>query len=386
MSEDRQGQRSSLRYRSGLRRPRLLGILPPLGGSLSALARQGQLERLLDYYLPAYLAEFDRVRYFSYEPERLADFSSDRDLLSRVELLAPPGRIPRHAWALVLGVGYRRRLQECSVLRALQALGALPAAVGGVPVMCTYGYDYAAFSRGALVRAKRAAIGNALGFVLSRAAVTVVTTAAGEAEARAYGARRIEHIPNGVDVELFAPRDTRAVYDVVYVGQLVPRKNVRLLVDAMAGLERDLRLCIVGAGPEETALRAASAKAGVRTTFLGVCPNTVVTRVLAQSRSFVLPSAAEGHPKAVLEALAAGVPTITTDLPGVQDLVHDGAVITFRRGDRDDLRKALLRVLDDHDLSRRLATIGRRVVVERFNLRSLLERETAMLIEIARGD
>jgi glycosyltransferase involved in cell wall biosynthesis len=374
-------------------RPAVLALLPALGGSLGGLARHGQLDRLLEYYFPAYLEHFDRLRYFSYEPERLEAFTGDPELRRRIDVVAPTRRAQRHVRAVLLARGVSGRLLRDSALaRAFQAPGALPGAIAGARYVCTYGYSYARFTRapvpGALTRItvapKRAAIRASLRFVLTRAVSTIVTSSDGAREARALGARRIEWIPNGVDVQAFAPRDEEAEYDATYVGQLVPRKDVQALVAAVALARSRVRLCLVGAGPELDRLRASCIAEKVDATFLGPLPNREVARILGRSRCFVLPSRDEGHPKALLEALAAGLPCIAADIPAVRELASEGLVLTFAPGDARELARILDRVLSDGPLRETLGRQGRAAAEERFDLRRLVAEEAELLARLAR--
>src|SRR5207248_1596429 len=70
--------------RGGDEAPMIVGMLPALGGGLRALAATGQARRLVEGYFRPYVAALGRVDYFSYAPERLADFTRDPVLLERV--------------------------------------------------------------------------------------------------------------------------------------------------------------------------------------------------------------------------------------------------------------------------------------------------------------
>lgn len=72
----------------------VLGLLPAIRGGLGELARTGQHARLVDGYLRRYAGAFDAVRYFSYLPESLGDFTRDAEVLARVTLLAGSGWHP----------------------------------------------------------------------------------------------------------------------------------------------------------------------------------------------------------------------------------------------------------------------------------------------------
>lgn len=369
------------------KRPSLLGVLPAPGGSLTDLARNGQLGRLLDYYFPAYLERFERVRYFSYEPERIEELTEDRALRARVEVLAPRRAGSRHLRAASLGLAGAGKLRDCGVVRVLQASGGLAPFLAGVRFVCTYGYSYPSFTTvrvarpfGPIARTlKQAALRQELRLVLRRAAWTIVTSDAGETEARELGARRIHWIPNGVDTELFAPGRVRRDIDVTFVGQLVERKDPATLVRALSRLERPPRVFFVGEGEERERLARLCIDAGIDATFPGALPHREVAAILARSRCFVLPSRIEGHPKALLEAMSTGVPSIGSDIPGIRELA-DGQVLLFPPGDSAALAGQLARFLnDDVRLAEAMSRKARQTIVRDFDLRKLLEKEVALL-------
>jgi len=376
-------------------RQRTLALLPGLGGSLTDLANHGQLDRLLSYYLPAYLEHFARVRYFSYAPESVADFTADAELLRRLEVVAPRRSVPRRLRALQLGLGPGRgALRECGLARALHAPGALPALLAGVPYACTYGYFYDALTgvsapgplRPPVRAAKAALVRAALRLLLGRAARVIVTSGAVEAEARRLGAARVWRIPNGVDVDLFAPSSGRTAgrrYDVVFVGRLSPEKDLATLVAAAARLQPRPRLCLVGDGPERAAVEAAAAAAGVPADLPGLVEQRALPEVLASARCFVLPSRTEGHPKALIEALAAGLPCIASDIGAHRELAGAGAVLTFPAGDAAALAARLQQVLADDRLARGLASAGRALACRDYDLRRLVADEARRLADLA---
>jgi glycosyltransferase involved in cell wall biosynthesis len=372
----------------------VIGVLPGLGGSLGDLARTGQVDRVLEHYLPAYLDRFARVRWFSYEPETLAAFTDDRELRARVDVVAPARRGGRRVTAVELGVGHRRRLlRDCGVVRALHAPGAVPAMLAGARYVCTYGYSYAATTQVSVPRriapaaraVKRPLLTAGLRIVLRRAAATIVTAHAVEAEARRLGARRIWLVPNGVDLDRFAPRAVAPEHDVVFVGRLDALKDAHTLVRAAGSVSPPPRLALVGEGPLRAELEDACRAAGVPAAFLGTLPNREVADVLARARCFVLPSRTEGHPKALLEAMATGLPCLGSDIPAIRELARDGAVALFPPGDARAAAALIRRVLDDPGYASDLGTRGGALVRERFDLRALLAREASALAALAEG-
>jgi D-glycero-D-manno-heptose 1,7-bisphosphate phosphatase len=149
----------------------------------------------------------------------------------------------------------------------------------------------------------------------------------------ALSAEKIALLPNGLDA-LVVPESERtglvaawpagAGLRLLTVGELSARKNPAGIVRALATLPGAWRLLVVGEGPERPLLEGEMARLGVgdRVRLLGHVADA--RRYAAVADGFVHFSASEGQPWAVLEALAQGVPTVATRLPGVEDLVVEG--------------------------------------------------------------
>jgi len=147
---------------------------------------------------------------------------------------------------------------------------------------------------------------------------------------------RIDIVPNGVDADLFRPRDRATARAdlghagderrwLLYVGRLEQAKGVLDLLAAFSLLLRrrsDVRLAIVGDGSERGSFaQAAAAELGDRVIVAGQRPLEEVPRWLAACHALVLPSWAEGTPNVVLEALACGRRVVATDVGGTPDLI-----------------------------------------------------------------
>jgi glycosyltransferase involved in cell wall biosynthesis len=135
-------------------------------------------------------------------------------------------------------------------------------------------------------------------------------------------ADRIAVIPNGVDVARIAAAPASAeLADVVYVGRLVPPKQVHLLIEAMPHLHQrrpGATLLVIGDGPERGNLERLAETLGVRASvrFVGHLRSSEdVYAHLKASRIAVLPSRREGFGTVVLEAWACGIPVVVCDEP-----------------------------------------------------------------------
>ena len=188
---------------------------------------------------------------------------------------------------------------------------------------------------------------------------------------------QITVIPFGVDLERYArppdrPRPNGPVVGIVK--HLQPKYGLEYLIRSMpAVLERfaDARFVIVGEGPQEQALKQLAGQLGLEQCidWRGVIDNVEVPAVLWDMDVFVMPSISMSETFGVVavEAQAAGVPVVFSDLPGVREAVTDGAGgLAVPPGDVSALAAAIRHLLADESLRRRLGERGRRAVCDRF--------------------
>jgi glycosyltransferase-like protein len=199
-------------------------------------------------------------------------------------------------------------------------------------------------------------------------------------------------IPNGVDAARFAaaagpasaPARTawraRLGRYVLSVGGIEPRKGSIELLEAYARLRRthpDVALVIAGGEtlfdyrPYRVRWEERAAELGVMPVVLGPVPDPDLPSLVAAAAAFAFPSAKEGFGLAAMEALAAGVPTVVSDLPVLRE-VFDGAV-TFAAA--DELAGALADALDRPDDARRAAG---RAVAARYTWGEAARRHLAL--------
>jgi glycosyltransferase involved in cell wall biosynthesis len=188
-------------------------------------------------------------------------------------------------------------------------------------------------------------------------------------------------IPNGVDLGQYAalaPADLRpdgippGRRLVTYVGRLDPQKGVAWLVttaESWLGQGSDCDLLLVGRGPQRADLEKAAAEAGIgrRVHFLGFRRD--VAEILARSDLLVLPSRWEGMPNVVLEAMAAGLPVVATDVEGVAELLgpnREHQTVTY--GDTASFAQKVTRLLGDRDLAKRLGQANRQRAEQHFSI------------------
>lgn len=161
---------------------------------------------------------------------------------------------------------------------------------------------------------------------------------------------------------------------LLFVGRMAGVKGVPVLLEAMQSLREhhpDVRLTLVGGGPELAGLEARASDLGVSdlVEFVGYKSQSEVAAYLSQSDVFVLPSFAEGLPVVLMEALASRVPVVTTRIAGVAELVEDGVSgYLVPPGDIDSLAARISALLEDPALRRRMGEAGRTRVIGEFNI------------------
>ncbi|PYP70060.1 MAG: glycosyltransferase [Gemmatimonadetes bacterium] len=199
-------------------------------------------------------------------------------------------------------------------------------------------------------------------------------------------AGRLRVIANGIDVDVYRPvtnvaaaRRTRGLPTGVTVGtagRLFPEKDYGILVRAVAGLilsHPDLHLIMIGDGPERPALEALAVQLGVadHVRFLGW--RSDVADLLPLLDVFVLSSLREGLPLAVLEAMACGVPVVTTPVGDLPEVIVEGrAGFFFPIGNPDALAAVLRRLVAAGAERHAIGRAGRQRVAERYSLREMV--------------
>jgi alpha-1,3-rhamnosyl/mannosyltransferase len=172
----------------------------------------------------------------------------------------------------------------------------------------------------------------------------------------------------------------------LFVGTIEPRKNVGLLLDAWAGLPRALRdeFDLVVAGPpgwrqRETLARLRSPAPGVR--YLGYVPEPDMPGLVAGATAFVYPSLYEGFGFPVAQAMAAGVPVVTSAVSSLPEIAGGAAELVDPRSPAD-LMRALQNVLTSPERRRRMIERGRANAL-RFSWSECARRSIAFFREAA---
>lgn len=194
-------------------------------------------------------------------------------------------------------------------------------------------------------------------------------------------AGNVRRVYNGVDLSRFHPSDfSSRPPEIVSIGRLIEKKGFGDLISACGLLrarERDFRCRIIGEGPLEETLRARIAAAGLEKNVELTGPQTQVqiAKRLAHATIFVLPCTHEADggmdnlPTVIMEAMAAGLPVISTPLGGIPEMVEpgvNGELVPER--DPETLCAAIERFLNDPQRARTFGNRGREMAREKFSI------------------
>ena len=195
-------------------------------------------------------------------------------------------------------------------------------------------------------------------------------------------ADRVLVIPNYVDTEVFRPiNGVRRERTLLFVGRIAPEKNLQALLEAVRSLP--VNLTIVGEGKVRPKLQKEFGDLRDRVVWEGNIPNSQLPKYINASSILVLPSFYEGHPKALLEAMACGAPVLGADSPGIKELIRHGNTGYLCGTDSEDIRVALNELLARPKLLKELGSNARQYVVENYSLTKIGNMELNMLQEVA---
>jgi glycosyltransferase involved in cell wall biosynthesis len=244
---------------------------------------------------------------------------------------------------------------------------------------------------------------NAMTPLLSSAAmqadrVIANSSAAQVVLAEDYSAKNAQVIPMGVSISSFdaVNRETH-LPTVLFVGRLIDVKGAEYLVRAVPTIvasEPDVRVVLAGDGPEKQRLEelAKSLKVSENIEFLGAVPSDQMPKLLKESDIFVGPAITtdkgqvEAFGVAFLEAMASELAVITTGTGGIKDIVvpDETAVIVSEKDDKA-ISKAVITLLNDAPLRKRLGKAGRERVEKYFTWQKVASQYDQVYQEIGRS-
>lgn len=205
-------------------------------------------------------------------------------------------------------------------------------------------------------------------------------------------AGKITSIPLYVDCELFQPLDCEKRYDLIFVGFLIRIKNLEAMLEAVE--RTGASIAIVGGvsvdesgnpiQPEVEARLKARFGESEHIHWLGKMPNEDLPAYINQAKALILCSFSEGLPRAMLEALACGVPVIGSKVGGIQSTIRHGETGWLCDTDADSIAHAIETVLSQPGKLKEMGANARKFALENFSLPAVARQEYELLLNVAR--
>ncbi len=177
----------------------------------------------------------------------------------------------------------------------------------------------------------------------------------------------IDIIPNGVDINKFYPikKTKKEKIRIICVSRLIERKGIDDLIRVVQLIMKDLNnfeVLIAGEGKLGKKLKKLSSELGTtsKVKFLGFIRNEDLPSLYQSSDIFVLPSKKEGMSNSMLEAMASGLPIITTDVGGIEELIKENGIV-IPQGRIDVLADALTELILNPEKRRRMGIESREI-------------------------
>jgi glycosyltransferase involved in cell wall biosynthesis len=184
--------------------------------------------------------------------------------------------------------------------------------------------------------------------------------------------------PFGIDSDLFFPREKTEKskdrpFTIGYVGRLMPAKGLLVLIEALTKIKsKNWRFLVVGDGGQKDLMREKLAFHGLleRCEFVGAVPYEETPEYFHKMDVLIVPTRTtkkirEQFGRVIIEAMACEIPVIGSTCGAIPEVIADAGLI-FPESDSGQLANQMLRIIEDEDLQKKLATAGRKRVLENY--------------------
>ena len=207
--------------------------------------------------------------------------------------------------------------------------------------------------------------------------------------------QKLALIRNGVDISEIDDITTKNsemekwragnTFIIGYIGQIILRKGLDILLKAVAQLTAlNWRLILIGEGEQKHALEQLAKHLNIsdQVDFLGFRADRL--SFLKEFDCFVLPSKLEGIPRCLMEALAAEIPVIASDIPGCCDLITtDKTGLLFTQNRPEELANQIIKLANDTTLQEKLKEKGRQLIIDKFSAARMARKYVELFVALS---
>lgn len=355
-----------------------LALLFAKGVSLETYDKLGTLDREIKPYreLAKYFGEIlffthggkDDLKYQNLLPLNVKIFPKKQIILSSI-------------YSFLLPFAYQKELRKTDVLKTDQMFGSWSAVMAKFffrkKLVIRCGYQLSIFiKKNGIGRWKLLIIRFLERFVYRNADVIIAASKEDKKyieEKYNILPEKIKYIPNYVDTELFKPLNIPKENRICFIGRLEKQKNLFNLIRAVSDI--DIKLVIFGNGSQKKDLENISRQLKANVEFKINILNENLPREINKSKLFILPSLYEGCPKVLLEAMSCGLPVIGANVRGINEVIQHKENGYLCGTDIFSIKKAIIEVLRDKDIQKKLSENARKTILEKFNFEKTLQEE-----------
>lgn len=231
--------------------------------------------------------------------------------------------------------------------------------------------------------------------IIKKSEIVTTVSDSVKGDLQEYGVTKNEIVvtPNGVNTAEFSPSSgTTDGNQLLYTGRLAPEKGLPDLFEAVHTVTKsgyDLRLIITGKGEYEDVLREEAKRLNIenQVDFAGFVSREKLIDLYEMADIYVFPTYYEGLPTSILEAMAAGLPIVSTTAHGVTDLLdHEETGLLSSPGESDQFASNIRRLMDDSQLRQQLGSAARNEAVTTYDWEIVSQKMKSVYEEVAKKE
>ena len=299
--------------------------------------------------------------------------------LSGIKVLCNKWGLPKYIYNKYLHIIHRKHLKSCNIIKTNQMFGADIALKSAKyykkPLINRMGYMWSDFTK-----RENGDFQEIISYeenIFQNSDKIVVTTQEmyQNVVRRAKQLKnKISIIPNYVNTELFKPSDNfTKEFDILFIGRITHQKNIQGLLEALKNI--NLKVLIIGNGDMKNGLIEQYGDLDGKIVWQNNIPHNRLPGIMNKCLLYIIPSFYEGHPKTLIEAMAAGMPVIGTDVPGIREIIENRKNGMLCGTEANDIKSAIEKLLTNQVLCKKLGQNANKYAIQHFSLEKILDME-----------
>ncbi|MFA5210875.1 MAG: glycosyltransferase [Patescibacteria group bacterium] len=358
-----------------------LALFFTTGISLATWEKIGNLEREIKPYIKL-TENYSEVYFFTYGDKK------DEEILKKyndkIKVCYKKNKLNNKIYSFLLPFFYKKELKNIDIYKTNQMSGAWSALIAKKlfkkKLLVRCGYEWSDFLERNNKNKFILLIAKIIEKIIYKNADKIIITSQKDQDFIINNFKikqeKIEVINNYIDIDLFKKEKNNLVRKnkLVFVGRFNKQKNLFNLLEAMNGL--DVELNLIGSGELENELKEnAKNIKNAKINFLGNILNENLIDKLNENEIFVFPSLYEGNPKALLEAMSAGLAVLSTNVKGIREVIDHKENGYLVNTDSDSIKQGLIELLNNEELKEKISAGARKTIEEKFSFEKIIEKE-----------